>query len=61
VTMPGSGSIEGWLYLKPGAAPTLPNPLLAYVEVPIQLLTFSLAVSWWIRSRIPGRSAPAGP
>jgi len=61
VTMPGSGSIEGWLYLRPNAAPTLPSPLLGYVEVPAQLLTFSLAVSWWIRSRLSERQTPVDP
>lgn len=48
VTMPGPGSIEGWLYLRPNAGPTLPNPLLGYIEVPMQLALFSALVSWWI-------------
>ena len=48
VTMPGPGSIEGWVYLKPNSALTLPNPLLGYIEVPIQLAVFSWLVSWRI-------------
>jgi hypothetical protein len=46
VTMPGPGSIEGWLYLRPGSGPTLPNPLLGYIEVPFQLGLFAAFVSW---------------
>ena len=48
VTMPGPGSIEGWLYLRPDSGPKLPNPLLGYIEVPLQLACFSLLVSWRI-------------
>ena len=48
VTMPGPGSIEGWLYLKPNSGPNLPNSLLGYIEVPAQLAVFSAVVSWWI-------------
>jgi hypothetical protein len=48
VTMPGPGSIEGWLYLRPGAGPTLPNPLLGYLEVPIQLACFTALIAWRI-------------
>ena len=48
VTMPGPGSIEGWLYLKPNYGPALPNPLLGYIEVPVQLTIFSAMVSWRI-------------
>jgi hypothetical protein len=48
VTMPGPGSIEGWLYLKPNYGPTLSNPLLGYIEVPVQLAIFSAMVSWRI-------------
>ena len=48
VTMPGSGSIEGWLYLKPGVAMSLPFPLLGYLEVPCQLSVFSAFVAWRI-------------
>ncbi len=46
VTMPGPGSIEGWVYLRPGSGPTLPNPLLGYIEVPLQLGLFAALVSW---------------
>jgi len=48
VTMPGPGSIEGWLYLRPGAAPKLPNPLLGYIEVPVQLACFTALIAWRI-------------
>ncbi|MBT5876686.1 MAG: hypothetical protein HOH43_24895 [Candidatus Latescibacteria bacterium] len=48
VTMPGPGSIEGWLYLRPGSGPQLPNPILGYIEVPSQLAFFSMLVSWRI-------------
>jgi hypothetical protein len=48
VTMPGPGSIEGWVYLKPNSGPTLPNPLLGYIEVPTQLAVFSYLVAWRI-------------
>jgi len=48
VTMPGPGSIEGWVYLKPNAGPTSPSPFLGFVEVPAQLAAFALLVSWWI-------------
>ena len=48
VTMPAPGSIEGWVYLKPNSGPTLPNPLLGYIEVPVQLAVFSFLVSWRI-------------
>lgn len=48
VTMPGPGSIEGWVYLRPNSGPTLPNPLLGYIEVPLQLAFFSFLVSWRI-------------
>jgi len=46
VTMPWPGSIEGWVYLRPGSGPTLPNPLLGYIEVPLQLGLFAALVSW---------------
>jgi hypothetical protein len=46
VTMPGPGSIEGWVYLKPNQGPTSPTPLLGYIEVPTQLAAFAFAVSW---------------
>ena len=48
VTMPGSGSIEGWLYLRPNSGPKLPCPLLGYIEVPFQLALFTALVSWRI-------------
>lgn len=48
VTMPGPGSIEGWLYLRPDSGPVLPNPLLGYIEVPVQLASFAFLVSWRI-------------
>ena len=48
VTMPGSGSIEGWLYLRPDIGLKLENPWLGFIEVPVQLAAFSLLVSWWI-------------
>lgn len=47
-TMPAPGSIEGWVYLRPGVGPKLPNPLLGYLEVPAQLGIFSFLVSWRI-------------
>ena len=49
VTMPGSGSIEGWLYLRPDIGLKLENPWLGLLEVPTQLAAFSLLVSWWIQ------------
>ena len=59
VTMPAEGSIEGWVYLRPDSGPTLPNPLLGYIEVPIQLASFAFLVSWRIgRSRLCQRSSP---
>jgi hypothetical protein len=48
VTMPAEGSIEGWLYLRPGPGLRLPNPLLGYVEVPAQLAFFALIIAWQI-------------
>ena len=48
VTMPGPGSIEGWVYLRPSSSPTLPNPILGYIEVPLQLGLFAVLVSWRI-------------
>jgi len=48
VTMPGSGSIEGWLYLRPDIGLKLENPWLGLIEVPSQLAAFSLMISWWI-------------
>jgi hypothetical protein len=58
VTMPGPGSIEGWLYNKPGG-PGLMNPLLGYIEVPAQLSVFSFLVSWWIGKVTRNRSVRA--
>jgi len=48
VTMPGPGSIEGWVYLKSNSGPTLPTPLLGYMEVPTQLAAFAFLLSWRI-------------
>ncbi len=47
-TMPAPGNIEGWLYLRPDSGPTLPDPLLGYIEVPLQLGFFSFLLSWRI-------------
>ena len=52
VTMPASGSIEGWVYLLPDSSPILPNPMLGYLEVPLQLAAFSFLVSWRIGKQI---------
>lgn len=48
VTMPGAGSIEGWVYLRPATGPELPNPLLGFIEVPLQLTIFSALVAYRI-------------
>jgi hypothetical protein len=62
VTMPGSGSIEGWVYLRPSTSPSLLNPLLGHLEVPTQLALFSLLVSWRIgRLGRVARQAPGAP
>jgi len=61
VTMPGPGSIEGWLYLRPGSGPVLPSPLLGYIEVPLQLACFAALVAWRAGKlkKIDGRAQPA--
>ena len=46
VTMPGPGSIEGWIYLKPDSGSQIANPFLGFIEVPLQLAAFSLIVAW---------------
>ncbi len=54
VTMPGPGSIEGWLYLRPTIGVTLPNPMLGAIEVPVQLGCFAALVSWQAGKRNKG-------
>ena len=61
VTMPGPGSIEGWLYLRPGAGPKLPNPALGYIEVPLQLGLFAALVSWRVGKLRRGRGGAQPP